>query len=346
MRNSVALERNYNKDNLKNGSQSDKYKTNKENKLKRNIALISIMLLIFTVLFLIVGVNFSYFDYAMRQRIPKIIAMILTGGCIAFSSIIFQTITNNNILTPSVLGLDSLYVLVQTVIVFILGVDSSFITNKSSNFLLSVIVMVMASVLLYKKLFQKSNSNIFALLLIGMIAGTLFKSMSTFMQVVIDPNEYAALQNSLYASFGNINTEILIIVAIILITIIPFIYDDMKALDVISLGKDHAINLGVDYDRVVRKMIILVAILVSVSTALVGPITFLGLLVTNITKQCFKTYKHSYLIVSSILISILTLVAGQFFVERVFSFSTTLSVIINFLGGIYFIYLLLRESNK
>lgn len=346
MQNSVAVEKNYDKNNLKKNSQSGKYRINKENKFKKNIALISIALLIFTILFLIVGVNFSHFDYAMRQRIPKIIAMILTGGCIAFSSVIFQTITNNNILTPSVLGLDSLYVLVQTVIVFVLGVDSSFITNKSSNFLLSVIVMVMASVLLYKKLFQKSGSNIFTLLLIGMIAGTLFKSMSTFMQVVIDPNEYAALQNSLYASFGNINTEILIIAVVILIITIPFIYDDMKTLDVISLGKDHAINLGVDYDRVVKKMIILVAILVSVSTALIGPITFLGLLVTNITKQMFKTYKHSYLIVSSILISILTLVAGQFFVERVFSFSTTLSVIINFLGGIYFIYLLLKESKE
>ncbi|WWU63095.1 iron chelate uptake ABC transporter family permease subunit [Paraclostridium sordellii] len=302
------------------------------------------MIAVFSALFLAIGVSFEHFEYAMDQRIPKLIAIVITGFCIAFSSIVFQTITNNNILTPSVLGLDSLYILVQTIIVFLVGVDSTLITNKSNNFLLSVAVMVIASFILYKKLFEKANNNIFFLLLVGMIFGTLFKSLSTFMQVVIDPNEYAALQNNLYASFGNVNTNILFIAGIIIIALVPFIYDDIKSLDVISLGKEHAINLGVNYDKVVKKLIIVVAILVSVSTALVGPITFLGLLVTNVTKQIFRTYKHSYLICASILISILTLVSGQFLVERVFTFTTTISVIINFIGGVYFIYLLLKES--
>ncbi len=316
----------------------------KENRQKRIIYVIGLMVIAFSALFLIAGVNLEHIDYAMSQRIPKLIAIVLTGGCIAFSSMIFQTITNNNILTPSVLGLDSLYILVQTLIVFIVGIDSKFIASKSHNFLLSVVIMVVASFILYKKLFEKSGNNIFFLLLVGMIFGTLFKSMSTFMQVVIDPNEYATLQNSLHASFGNINTEILLIAAIMLIAIIPFIYDELKYLDVLCLGKDNAINLGVDYDKVVKKMIIVVSILVSISTALVGPITFLGLLVVNVTKQLLSTYKHSYLIVASILISISTLVGGQFLVERVFSFNTTLSVIINFVGGVYFIYLLLKES--
>lgn len=319
-------------------------KLQKENRQKRIIYVIGLMVIAFSALFLTAGVNPEHIDYAMSQRIPKLIAIVLTGGCIAFSSMIFQTITNNNILTPSVLGLDSLYILVQTLIVFIVGIDSKFIASKSHNFLLSVVIMVVASFILYKKLFEKSGNNIFFLLLVGMIFGTLFKSMSTFMQVVIDPNEYATLQNSLHASFGNVNTEILLIASIMLIAIIPFIYDELKYLDVLCLGKDNAINLGVDYDKVVKKMIIVVSILVSISTALVGPITFLGLLVVNVTKQLLSTYKHSYLIVASILISISTLVGGQFLVERVFSFNTTLSVIINFVGGVYFIYLLLKES--
>lgn len=312
--------------------------------LNKKIYIIGLLIVIFSALFLTVGVNIEHLDYAMSQRIPKLIAIIITGTCIAFSSMIFQTVTNNNILTPSVLGLDSLYILVQTIIVFFVGVDSVFISSKSHNFILSVVVMIIASFILYKNLFEKSNNNIFFLLLVGMIFGTLFKSLSTFMQVVIDPNEYAALQNSLYASFGNVNTDILVISVIIIIGIIPFVYDELKMLDVISLGKDHAVNLGVDYDKVVKKMIVVVAVLVSISTALVGPITFLGLLVTNVSKQLFKTYKHSYLITASILISILTLVSGQFLVERIFTFTTTISVIINFIGGIYFIHLLLKES--
>lgn len=313
---------------------------------KKIIYILIFLIAVSSILFLISGVKESYFYYAMSQRIPKLIAIAITGGCIAVSSMIFQTITNNNILTPSILGLDSLYTLVQTMIVFFLGVKSSFVSNKSNNFLLSLTVMVIASFFIYKKLFDKSKNDIFFLLLIGMVFGTLFKSIGEFMQVVIDPNEYEALQNSLYASLGNINVKIILLSIIVIIAVIPFFYDYFKFLNVISLGKDQSINLGVNYDKIVKKMIILIAVLVSISTALVGPITFLGLIVTNVTRQLVKTFEHSYLIITSILVSILTMISGQFLVERVFTFNTTLSVIINFLGGIYFIYLLLKEGKE
>ncbi|OJT72771.1 iron ABC transporter permease, partial [Clostridioides difficile] len=133
---------------------------------------------------------------------------------------------------------------------------------------------------------------IFFLILVGMIFGTLFKSATTFIQVMIDPNEFLALQTSIMASLNNINTNVLLIAFIIIIAIIPFIYDEIKYLDVLSLGKEQAINLGVDFDKAVKKMIILIAILVSISTALIGPMTFLGLLLANITREIFKTYKH------------------------------------------------------
>ena len=70
---------------------------------KKKIYFLSILLLILITLFLIIGLNSKNWQYALSRRIPKIIAIILTGSSIAFSSMIFQTITNNNILTPSVL---------------------------------------------------------------------------------------------------------------------------------------------------------------------------------------------------------------------------------------------------
>ena len=166
------------------------------------------------------------------------------------------------------------------------------------------------------------------------------------MQRVIDPNEFLALQNNLFASFNNINTSILILAVILILLIIPFVWDELTVLDVIALGRDHAINLGVDYDRVVKKLIIVVTILVSISTALVGPITFLGLLVVNLSRQILKTYKHTYLISAAILLGGLTLIYGQLIVEQVLNFSTTLSVVVNLIGGVYFIYLLLKESRQ
>lgn len=316
-------------------------------KEKREVKKIYILLAItvlVTAIFVGIGLNSSNASYLLSKRIPKVAAIVISGGCIAFASIIFQTITNNRILTPSILGLDSVYSFFQTIVVFIFGSGSIVMSNKNLNFGLALIGMLLISALLYKVVFSKRDSNIMHLLLVGLIVGTLFRSLTSFMQVLIDPNEYLTLQNKLIASFSNVNVDILMLSMLIILVIIPFIYDDLKLLDVINLGKDQAINLGVEYDKTTKKMLVVVAILTAIPTALVGPITFLGLIIVNVTYQIVKSYKHKYLITVSILISICSLIVGLLFVDKVFSFNTTLSVIINFIGGVYFLYLLLKEN--
>lgn len=310
---------------------------------KKIYILFGIALLAIT-LFLVYGLNVNNYEYNLSKRIPRVVAIIITGGSIAFSSIIFQTITNNRIITPSVLGLDSLYGFLQSFVVFIFGTSSIVMTDGRVNFLVSSFLMILGSMILYKFLLGNGKSNIYFLLLVGTIFGTLFKSLSTFMQVLIDPNDYVVLQSKLFASFTNVNTSILLVVIIILLIIFAFIYDDMKKIDVLHLGRDNSISLGVDYDRISKKFLIVVSILISISTALVGSITFLGILVVNLSYQLIKSYKHKYLIASSILISIIALVGGQFIVERLLNYNTKISIIINFIGGAYFIYLLLKEN--
>ncbi|AZV48985.1 iron ABC transporter permease [Bacillus halotolerans] len=285
-------------------------------------------------------------DYTLPRRIKKVAAIMLTGGAIAFSTMIFQTISNNRILTPSILGLDSLYMLIQTVIIFLFGSMNIVIMNKNINFIISVLLMVLFSFVLYQIMFKGEGKNIFFLLLIGIVFGTLFSSLSSFMQMLIDPNEFQVVQDKMFASFNNINTDLLWLAFIIFLLTGIYVWRFTKFFDVLSLGREHAVNLGINYDKVVKQMLIVIAILVSVSTALVGPIMFLGLLVVNLAREFLKTYQHSYLIAGSVLISIIALVGGQFVVEKVFTFSTTLSVIINFAGGIYFIYLLLKENKS
>lgn len=283
------------------------------------------------------------FDYALPRRAIKVMAMVITGFTIAYATVVFQTITHNRILTPSIMGLDSLYLLLQTLIIFFLGSGHMIVVNKQVNFLLSAVVMVLFALLLYQFLFKKGGQSIYFLLLVGIIVGTFFSSISTFFQVLIDPNEFQIVQDRMFASFNNINADLvwLALVIIGLVTIYAWRY--LKYLDVLSLGREMAINLGVPYDSIVKKMLVIVAIFISISTALVGPITFFGLIVANLSYQFFKTHKHRVLISGSVVMSIIALVGGQWVVERVFTFSTTLSVIINFIGGVYFIYLLLKE---
>lgn len=313
---------------------------------KKSIFILSILTLVLVVAFLFIGVNNVNFKYALYRRIPKIYAIILTGGAIGFSSLIFQTVTNNRILTPSILGIDSLYVLLQTSVVFLLGSSSVIISDGNINFIITISAMLLFSSLIYKFIFKKSSKNIFTLLLVGVVCGTLFESLTTFMQVLIDPVEFQVVQDKMQASFNNVNTDLLFISSIVIIICMGYVYDYLKILDVMSLGREQAINLGVDYDRVMKKMLVVIVLLTSVATALVGPITFLGLLVVNISRQLISSYKHSMLGIATILISVIALIGGQLLVEQLMDFGVSVSVIINFIGGIYFIYLVMKERNR
>ena len=307
------------------------------------IIILAVIALIFILLFAFYNIK-GGFGYAFPRRLIRIGAMVITGIAISYATIIFQTITHNRILTPSIMGIDSMYEVVQTVIYFVLGSASIFVVNLYLNFGTAIIAMLLFALILYRFLFRADKHPIYLLLLAGMIIGTLLGSFVSFLQVVIDPVEYLSLQSRLFASFNNVKAELLYISMAILGA--AFIYGKrmMRDLDVMSLGRDSAINLGVNYDKMVLKVLILASILMATSTALVGPVTFLGLIVSNLAYQFINTYRHSVLIVASSLISIIALVGGQFLVLHVFHLNTTISVLINFIGGIYFICLLLKES--
>lgn len=313
-------------------------------KVKSRLLFLSILLIILAALYLIWGINPNNWNYALPRRMMKLISILLVGSCIAFSTTVFQTITNNRILTPSVLGLDSLYMFIQTFVVFIFGSTLLIELGSHFNFIASVGLMVVFSILLFKFFFSKDKNTIFSLLLFGVILGTFFQSLTSFMQVLMDPNEFLVVQNRMFASFNNINEDILYMAILGAVATLIYILKYTRELDVISLGRDSAINLGVKYTSFVKRMFIVIAILVSVSTALVGPITFLGLIVANINRQFLNTYKHKYLIPGSMLIGSIMLIGGQLIAERIMHFKTPISVIINFIGGVYFIYLILKEG--
>src|SRR5699024_591497 len=101
--------------------------------------------------------------YVLPRRILIVAAMILTGGAIAFATTIFMTITNNRILTTSVMWLDSLYLLFQTVIVFLYDSSSLVMINSYVNYMILIGAMVLFLPILYKVLFKGAQNNIYFL---------------------------------------------------------------------------------------------------------------------------------------------------------------------------------------
>lgn len=286
----------------------------------------------------------SDWHYAFQRRSLKILAIVIVSCAVAFSSISFQTLTNNRILTPSIMGFEAVYLLFQTVIIFLYG-DKTFVSvNSKENFFLSILMMLGFALLLFALIFKKGKNNMYQLLLIGLVLGTLFHTLSSFLQLIIDPNEFLMLQGTLYASFNDINFDLIWYAVAALILCMILALPKLKYLDVLLLGRENAINLGVDYFKTARFFLFLIAVLVAVSTALVGPIVFLGILVSNLTYELFRSFRHHILIPACCIICIIAIMGAQYLVENLFNFNANISIIINFVGGIYFMYLLFKAK--
>ena len=291
-----------------------------------------------------IAVNFGnpkLFNYSMKLRFPKLVVMLITAFAIGGASIVFQSIINNVIVTPCLLGMNSLYTLIHTAVVFVAGSGSLLATNGNLSFVMDLVLMGVVATVIYSYLFEKTHHNVLYILLIGTVLTSFFSSIQTTLTRVMDPNEYDALLATLVASFNNINTEVIVLSMVVLAVIILVLRKDLALLDVITLGKDQAINLGVDYDRTIRRLLLGVTLCIAVATAMVGPISFLGLIIANLARQLLKTYRHTQLILGATLFGMVVLVGGQLLVERIYSYAVPISVFISVFGGAYFLYLLL-----
>tara|TARA_Y100000588_G_scaffold376032_1_gene453221 strand:+ start:327 stop:1277 length:951 start_codon:yes stop_codon:yes gene_type:complete len=306
------------------------------------IAILAIASLCMTAVFVGQGLTWDNYEFFLSLRMPKLLSIVLASVAISASSLVFQTITNNRILTPSILGFDSLYMLVQTSLLFVFGGTSFWVIDSIANFGLSVSVMILFSFALFHFYFKSKRNNVFTLLLIGIVCGSVFSSLSNFLAMLIDPNEFAVLQNVMFASFNNVKSELVYLSILPLGLCLLGLWVLAPKLDVLWLGVDNATSLGVNTKRLTQMILVIVSVMVAVSTALVGPVLFFGLITVSLARQIFSSYQHRVLILASSLLAVVLLVSGQWFIEKVMAFETTVSVIINLVGGLYFMFLLLR----
>ena len=275
-------------------------------------------------------------------RLGKLVSLILIAYTIAVSTVLFQTVSNNRILTPSIMGFDQLYILIQTVVVYFVGSTVIYGVSDEVRFLVVALILTLFSTSLFTWLFSGTIKGLHMTLLIGVVFGGLFFSLRMLLQLQLNPDEAVNLTDVMFANFNRFNTN-LIGIAVIIVVIVSLIGWRMRYLfDVLALGRDMAINLGVDYKQAVTRILVLVSIMVAVSTALVGPVTFFGLLVASLAYQFTPTAKHMSVLPVAILLSIIFLVGGQFILEQLFNMASRLSFIIEFVGGIVFLTLLIK----
>lgn len=255
------------------------------------LALMVFLVVVAAAAYLFTDVSFAnerLFRYAMKIRIPKLIAMLVTAAAIGGASIVFQSVIDNTIVTPCLLGMNSLYTLIHTAVVFVAGSGSFLVVNGNISFAVDLVLMGVAATIIYSYLFRKTNHNILYVLLIGTVLTSFFGSIQSTLVRVMDPNEYDSLLASLVASFSNINSEIIVFAVLLLGVLIFALRRELALLDVLTLGRDQAVNLGVDYDRAIQRLLLGVALCIAIATAMVGPISFLGLIIANLSRYCLQ----------------------------------------------------------
>lgn len=289
----------------------------------------------------------SAWQYVLPLRVEKATTMVLVAAAVGVSTVLFQTVTGNRILTPGIMGFDALYVLIQTIAVFLFGIGSTYSQPGTGllRWALEVAIMVLGVTLLYRWLFFGARRSLHLLVLVGIVFGTLFRAVSTFVMRMLDPAAFAVLQDDLFATFNTVDDTLLAASAVIIAAVGLVLIRMRRVFDVLALGQDISTGLGVDHRRVVMGVLVMIGILVSVSTALVGPITFFGLLVANLAYAIVGD-RHARSLPAAVALGVIALIGGQFVLERVFDFATSLSIIIEFLGGIVFIVLVLSTRPR
>jgi len=284
------------------------------------------------------------FKPIVNRRMTAIISMIIAAVCQSLSTVAFQSSTNNRIITPSLLGFEALYSTIHTGTMFFFGITAFVGFSGIGPFLLQVGLMVFLCLILYGWLLSGKYGDMQLMLLVGVIIGTGLRSVASFMRRMLAPSEFDVLQAKLFGSVSNADSAYFPIAIPIVIVVGILILVNSRKLNILSLGQSTSTALGVNHKSGVIYTLVLVSVLMSISTALVGPLTFYGFLVATLTYQAAPTYDHKYLFPMSLAIGFVILTSSYFFMYHVFRAQGVVSVIIELFGGITFLIVMLRKG--
>lgn len=284
----------------------------------------------------------SDWAFIIQYRGSRLLGMLLVAVTMGLATVVFQTITHNRILTPSLMGFDVLYVLIHAIALLLWGTTFGASWPLELRFIFEVAVMVVIALLLFRWLFSDSVRGLHMLILLGMVGGLLFRELAELSLRIFDPSEFSIQQGSGVANFNRINLQLLWVGLVGVVLCSALLFRLRRQLDVLSLGRDVAINLGVPYRQTVTWLMLIICVLVSISTALVGPMLFYGLLVANLAYWITGSHQHRWTLPASILTGIICLVGGQVLFEHILKSSLPLAMVIELCGGVLFIALLLR----
>lgn len=270
------------------------------------------------------------------SRIPRLLAISLAGAGLSVAGLIMQQICQNRFASPDTTGTIDCALLgyVITLVVF----------SGASQWLdLSVIVgTAMAGTWLFVRFLQRLKfKNTVLVPLIGIMYGNVVSSLTQFLAYKYDLIQ--TLQAWTVANFSSVlagNYEILFVA----IPVCAIAYTYASQFSAASIGESFAKNIGLDYQKVVLFGVMVVALLSSAVVMIVGVIPFLGLIVPNVVSLFMGDNIKRNLPWTAFWGVVLVLSCDILGRVIIFPYEVPIAMIISILGGVVFIYLIMRDK--
>lgn len=240
----------------------------------------------------------------LEFRLPKALVAILVGVALAITGMFMQTLFRNPMADSYVLGISSGSSLGVALVLMgsaLLPPSVQHLAHQPLAVSISAIVgslLVMNLILLIAKRFTDTTS----LLIVGLMFSSFTSALVSVLSYFTTAEE---LQRYTFWSMGSLGNVSWIAIALFVIAVLVSLLIGVritKALNALLLGEMYAQSLGVNIAVVRKKIVWITCVLCGVTTAIVGPIAFIGLAVPHISRMIFKTQNHFILFFSNILI--------------------------------------------
>ena len=271
-------------------------------------------------------------------RVPRTIALVLSGAVMAMSGLVMQLLTQNRFVEPTTTGTTE-WAGLGLLTVMILFPTASLMTKM----VVAVVFSFIGTMIFFMFIRRVSLKSSLIVPIIGIMLGAVVGAVSTFLAL-----QFNALQNLgvwFAGSFTSVirgQYEPLWIVLIVVVAV--FVVADRFT--VAGLGEDIATNVGLNYQRIMLLGTGLIAIATGVVTVVVGNLPFLGLIVPNIVSMVRGDDLRSNLpwvcLLGIAIVTVCDLVGRTI----IMPFEVPVSLILGVVGAVVFIFLLLRQRRR
>lgn len=272
-------------------------------------------------------------------RLPRIILAVLTGSLLSMAGAVYQAIFQNPMADPYVIGISSGAAFGATIAIIFL--PPMMLLGNSIVSLAAFVCAILTSILVYFISKTKRGVDTFSLLLTGVVISTV---LSSFISLIMLAHQDEAMKIMTW-TMGSFNAKSWNHVITILVPTVVGIFFTIyhgKDLNVLVMGEEEAMTMGLDTKRLKRNMLLICALLTSIAVSVSGIIGFVGLIVPHFIRLIFGS-EHKFLLKASFVFGAIFMLLSDTIARSLLGgFEIPVGIITSLIGGPLFLILLVR----